>query len=83
MKRKRLTNKNRIYTPASGTTIAVNYSPVGRVLEIQFTGGETYHYLKVEPEVWEDYKTAIQAGGSSGAFVNKRIKPFYDDVKLS
>jgi hypothetical protein len=83
MKHSRLTNKNRIYTRNSGTTIAVNYSPVARVLEVQFTGGETYHYLKVEPEVWEDYKAIIQAGGSSGAFVNKRIKPFYEDVKLS
>jgi hypothetical protein len=83
MKQKRLTNKNRIQTPASETTVAVNYSPVSRILEVEFTGGKIYHYLKVEPEVWEDYKTTIKTGGSSGTFVNKRIKPFYDDTKLS
>jgi len=63
--------------------MSVNYSPIGRVLEVQFTGGEVYHYLHVEPETWEDYRAEILSGGSSGAFVNKRIKPFYDDVKLS
>jgi hypothetical protein len=83
MKQKRLTNRNRILTPASETTVVVNYSSVSRILEVEFTGGKIYHYLQVEPEVWEDYKTTIQAGGSSGTFVNKRIKPFYDDVKLS
>ena len=83
MKRKELNKRNRLYTPSSETTVYINYSPVGRVLEVQFTGGETYHYLKVEPEIWEDYKATIQASASSGAFVNKRIKPFYDDVKLS
>jgi hypothetical protein len=83
MKQKRLTSKNRISTPASETTIAVNYSPAARVLEVVFTGGQTYHYLHVEPEVWEDYKSTIKKGGSSGVFVNTRIKPFYDDVKIS
>jgi hypothetical protein len=82
MKRKILTNKNRIATPASETTIAVNYSPSSQVLEVVFTGGHTYHYLKVEPEVWEEYKNTLLQGGSSGSFINKRIKPFYDDIKL-
>jgi hypothetical protein len=82
VKHKRLTNKNRIATPGSETTIAVNYSPSSHVLEVVFTGGQTYHYLKVEPEVWEEYKSILVKGGSSGTFVNKRIKPFYDDVKL-
>jgi hypothetical protein len=83
MKRKELNKKNRLYTPSSETTVYINYTPVARVLEVQFTGGERYHYLKVEPEVWADYKETVESGGSSGTFVNKRIKPFYDDRKLS
>lgn len=82
MRRKRLTNKNKVYTPKSETTISLNYSPVSEVLEVEFTGGKIYHYLEVRPEVWEDYLTEIRMGGSSGAFVNARIKPFYDPVRL-
>ncbi len=82
MRRKRLTNKNKVYTPKSETTISLNYSPVSEVLEVEFTGGKIYHYLEVRPEVWDDYLTEIRMGGSSGAFVNARIKPFYDPVRL-
>jgi hypothetical protein len=82
MRRKRLTNKNKIYTRASETTVSLNYSPVSEVLEVEFAGGKIYHYLHVKPEVWDEYLTFVKSGGSSGTFVNKRIKPFYDDVKL-
>lgn len=82
MRRKRLTNRNGIHTPSSETTTYVNYSPVSEVLEVEFTGGRVYHYLHVKPEVWEDLRTTIRAGGSSGTFVNRQIKPFYDDVRL-
>lgn len=82
MRRKRLTNQNKIYTPSSETTISLNYSPVSQVLEVEFTGGKIYHYLHVTPDVWEDFRTLIKSGGSSGTFVNRRIKPFYDDIRL-
>lgn len=82
VRRKRLTNKNRVYTPSSETTISLNYSPVSETLEVEFTGGKIYHYLHVKPDVWEDFRATIMSGGSSGVFVNRRIKPFYDDVRL-
>lgn len=82
MRRRRLTNRDKIYTPASETTISLNYSPVSEVLEVEFTGGKIYHYLHVKPDVWEDYKAIVKLGGSSGAFVNERIKPFYELVRL-
>jgi hypothetical protein len=82
MRRKRLTNKNKVYTRASETTVSLNYSPVSEVLEVEFIGGRVYHYLHVKPEIWTDYKTLIQSGGSSGVFVNTQIKPFYDSVRL-
>lgn len=82
IRRKRLTNRNKIYTPASEATVALNYSPVSEVLEVEFTGGKVYHYLQVKPDVWEDLQTLLQSGGSSGIFVNQRIKPYYDDVRL-
>ncbi|NII24126.1 KTSC domain-containing protein [Pseudoflavitalea sp. X16] len=82
MRRKRLTNRNKIYTPSSETTVSLNYSPVSEVLEVEFTGGKVYHYLKVEPEIWDEFVTLIKSGGSAGIFVNKRIKTYYDDVRL-
>lgn len=82
LRRKRLTNRNRIYTPSSEAIVYVNYSPVSEVLEVEYTGGKVYHYLRVKPDVWEDFQNTIKSGGSSGVFVNKRIKPFYDDVRL-
>lgn len=84
MKRKRLSRKNAIYTTrSSGTTVMVNYDANEKVLEVEFTGGRVYHYLKVERRVWEEYKTFINAGGSSGNFINTRIKPFYKDLEVT
>lgn len=79
MKRKRLDRKTALYTPDSGTTVLINYSETDRILEVEFTGGRTYHYYPVEPEVWERYKDIVQSGGSSGNFVNTVVKPNYPD----
>jgi len=78
MKRKRLSRKNAVYTTRlSDTTVMINYSEKEKLLEIEFTGGRIYHYFKVPPELWEEYRAHLKAEGSSGAFVNTRIKPFY------
>lgn len=69
--------KDSLNTPASEATIRVNYSAPRHILEVEFKGGKVYEYLQVELQVWEEYKTIIQTGGSSGFFVNKRIKPYY------
>ena len=79
MARKRLDKKTAVYTPHSGTTVAINYSKARRILEVEYTGGKTYQYYKVEPEVWEEYKQTVLLGGSSGIFVNTRVKPYYHD----
>jgi YD repeat-containing protein len=84
MKHKRVSRKNAIYTAhSSGTTVMVNYDEKGKILEVEFTGGRVYHYLKVESQIWEEYKAIIKAGGSSGTFINARIKPFYKDVEVT
>ena len=78
MKQKLLSRKNAIYTSrSSNTTVMINYDDKKEILEIEFTGGHIYHYLKVEPQVWEEYRMLIKNGGSSGKFINTRIKPFY------
>lgn len=82
VRRRRLTNRNKIYTPGSETTVSLNYSPVSEVLEVEFSGNKVYHYLHVKPEVWEDYQKTIRLGGSSGSFVNEQIKPNYELVRV-
>jgi hypothetical protein len=81
MAAKRLSRKNRLLTPGSETTVAINYSEASRTLEVEFKGG-VYHYLNVEPEVWEEYRSIVESGGSSGRFVNFQIKPFYETVQV-
>lgn len=84
MKHKRLSRKNAIYTTrSSGTTVMVNYAAKEKILEVEFTGGRVYHYFKVEPRIWKEYIALINAGGSSGTFINTRIKPFYKDVEVT
>lgn len=81
--KKRLPRKNAVYTPGSGTTQLINYDAVHHLLEVQFTSGEIYHYLHVPPVIWNEYKRVVQAGESSGTFLNTRIKPAYTYVKIN
>lgn len=60
MKQKLFNRSNRIFTPRSGTTIYINYSAVGRILEIAFNGRAIYHYFKVQSALWEEYKAIIK-----------------------
>jgi hypothetical protein len=84
MKYKRLSRKNAIYTTrSSDTTVLVNYEAKEKILEVEFTGGRVYHYLNVSAKLWQEYKDLLQAGGSSGKFVNTRIKPFYKYAEIA
>jgi hypothetical protein len=82
MKKKRLDKKTAIETPASGTTVLINYSTSRSILEVEFRGGRVYHYKKVERPKWEEYETIVLSGGSSGIFVNTKIKPFYEAEEI-
>ncbi|MEJ6979125.1 KTSC domain-containing protein [Pedobacter sp. P351] len=77
MEDKRLDSANKTYTPASRTTVSIDYSADKKILEVEFIGAKVYHYLKVEPAIWSLYTEIIISGGSSGVFVNQQIKPVY------
>ena len=81
MKGRRLHTPNVLKTPDSGTTFLIDYSEKRRILEVEFTSRQVYQYKKVEPEVWKEYRDVVLSGGSSGNFVNTRIKPYYPDFK--
>ena len=77
MKSKRFYSANRLETPKSQSTVYIDYSAKKNVLEVEFTGGKAYHYFDVEPRIWEEYKSTVLSGGSSGEYVNFTIKPNY------
>jgi hypothetical protein len=78
---KRLSWRNRIATPESGTTTFINYDNEKNILEVGFADG-VYHYFDVPQDVWKEYKDFVEEGGSSGKFVNLIVKPFYKHTKL-
>ena len=79
-----LSEGNKVFTPDSGTTVYINYSYALNILEVQYTGStKIYHYKEVKPELWEEYKSVIESGGSSGVFVNKKIKPFFEVEEIA
>jgi hypothetical protein len=79
----RLNTKNKTFTPSSGTTVYVDYSAKEKTLEVEFDGGKVYHYYKVAPSIWKEYRKVIEEGQSSGVYVNTKIKPFYDYREVS
>jgi hypothetical protein len=65
MQTARLNTKNKLITPGSGTTVYINFREK-EILEVEFDGAKTYHYLEVETEVWREYKSLIHEGKSFG-----------------
>src|SRR5438270_13186650 len=81
--KKRLSRKSAIYTPRSHTTRMINYESIRHVLEVEFINDGVYQYFKVPPSVWKEYKSIVLSEGSSGTFLNKKIKPFYKSEKIT
>lgn len=83
MENKRFNSTKKLETPNSETTVYIDYSLKHKVLEVEFSGGNVYHYFEVEPGIWEQYQNTILEGGSSGEFVNKQIKPYYSYKQIN
>ena len=77
MRSRKLNTANRIYTTSSGTTIYIDYSEELQILEVEYAGGHVYQYKSVDVLTWEEYRQVVSSGGSSGKFVNTKIKPVY------
>ena len=78
-RRRQLSVINKVETPDSTSTVFINYSYPLKILEARYRDNSNiYHYKNVEPEVWEEYVAVIKSGGSSGKFINTRIKTIYD-----
>lgn len=75
--KKRLNKRTAVLTPASSITTLINYSEDLQILEVEYTEDRIYHYKDVELEKWEEYKSWVEEGRSSGQFLKKYITPFY------
>lgn len=63
----------------SSAIASVGYDARTRTLEVEYVGGGTYRYLGVPLRV---HDTLMQAD-SHGAFVNRRVKPYYRCVRVA
>jgi hypothetical protein len=50
------------------------YDAAGKALDIVFTSGRRYRYLKVPPDIYEDFRAAP----SKGEFFNAHIRDRFD-----
>ncbi|HEY9005329.1 KTSC domain-containing protein [Ohtaekwangia sp.] len=53
---------------------SIGYDEEHEILEVEFTSGEVYQYLRVPMEVHE----ALMSAESHGTYFSKHIRPFYD-----
>lgn len=63
----------------SSAVESVGYDIRTRTLEIEYAGGGVYRYLGVPPHV---HATLMRAD-SHGAFVNRRVKPYYRCLRVA
>jgi len=58
---------------SSSVVAAIGYDEGGQVLEIEFISGAVCRYFGVEPDVYEDFRSA----SSKGTFFNRHIRDAY------
>ena len=80
--KKKLPPKNAIYLDTEALRM-VNYSEDDVILEAKFDDDHTYWYKSVPRRIWQEFLTVIHADLSAAAFLNKKIKPFYDCIEIA
>ena len=63
----------------SSAVESVGYSAGSRTLEIEYAGGGVYRYLGVPQRAYE----LLLRTDSRGAYVNRRIKPYYRCLRVA
>jgi hypothetical protein len=58
---------------------SVGYDAVSRTLEIEYAGGGVHRYLGVPQRAYD----LLLRADSRGAYVNRRIKPYYRCVRVA
>lgn len=68
-----MTRRVRRRSVESTAVESVGYDAVSRTLEVAYAGGGVYRYLGVPQRAYE----LLLHAESVGAYVNRRIKPYY------
>lgn len=63
----------------SSAVESVGYDARTRTLEIEYVSGGVYRYIGVPPRAYE----LLLPADSTGAFVNRRIKPYYRCTRVA
>ena len=63
----------------SSAIASVGYDARSRTLEVEYAGGGVYRYLGVPQRAYE----LLLRADSLGAFVTRRIKPYYRCVRVA
>ncbi|HKG02322.1 MAG TPA: KTSC domain-containing protein [Conexibacter sp.] len=58
---------------------SVGYDARTRTLEVEYASGRVYRYLGVPPRVHQ----TLMRTESHGAFVNRRVKPYYRCLRVA
>lgn len=78
---KQLSHKNAVYLHSQALKM-INYDKRKHILEATFNNDRIYHYTNVPHKIWKQFLEIIDDGESAGAFINQRIKPFYECVEV-
>ena len=57
----------------SSNVKAVGYDAIAQTLSVQFAGGNTYAYIAVPSDVWDELQKCIADGHSVGAWISANI----------
>jgi len=79
---KKLSHNNAIYLESEALKM-ISYDEERYVLKATFNNNRTYQYMGVSNAVWVDFLNTIYSGASAGAFINKKIKPFYKYIEVT
>lgn len=67
----------------SSNVASMAYDSKSRILEVEFKGGEIYHYFDAPVSVWTELRRRQRTGESIGKYLNSHVKGIYQFKKIS
>jgi hypothetical protein len=76
-RRKRINTSNyRVVT--SRAIVNVDYDPERKIIEVQFTTGQIYHYENARAEQWSRILSLIPRKKGLGGYINTEFKRYFE-----
>jgi hypothetical protein len=64
-------------TVTSDAVDSIDYSPKVKIIEVEFKGGDTYHYLNAKRTEWNKMIACADQKEGLGAYINQVFKAPY------